>query len=199
MGRALNAIDRVSSFLLDAGDRPFFEMWFVNSLNNQLKLNDTTTPTATMVDIATTEALQRTWQDSNTYTKFVQQVRNGLNIINIKGYGLGDVILPFVKTPANLTKAVIDYSPINLAKAITYDAVMLNRAIKTDSVTPQMQRQFVKNLSQGISGTLMYVAFVALIENGVLKGGDDKDKDVANFMRNVMGEQPYSVKVGDKP
>ena len=31
LGRALNGLDRITSFALDMGDRPFFEMWFVRS------------------------------------------------------------------------------------------------------------------------------------------------------------------------
>ena len=33
-------------------------------------LNKVTTPTQEMIDIARTEALQRTWNDNNNYTKF---------------------------------------------------------------------------------------------------------------------------------
>lgn len=33
VARALNKIDNFTSFCLEAGDRPFFEMWFMNSLN----------------------------------------------------------------------------------------------------------------------------------------------------------------------
>lgn len=198
MGRALIGLDRISSFFLDVGDRPFFEMWFTNSINNQMKLNGVDTPTAQMVEIATNEALQRTWQDTNDYTQFVSKVRQGLNKMNIHGYGLGDVVITFVKTPANLTKALVDFSPIGLTRAIVSDATAFNRAVKNGTVTPQMQRNFVKNLSQGITGTLLGAMFYGLAQAGILKGKSDEDKDVKAFMRNIMGEQEYSIKIGDK-
>lgn len=198
LGKSLIALDRVTNFLLDVGDRPFYETWFINSLNNQMSLNKFKQPTAEMIDIATTEALQRTWQDSNKYTSAVQKVRNSLNDIPVVGkYGLGDMIMPFIKTPANLTKAIVDFSPIGLAKALSYDSIKFSRAVRTGQVTPQMQKMYVKNLSQGITGVLVYAIAATLANQGLLKGGRDKDKDVASFMRNVMGEQPNSIKVGD--
>lgn len=198
LSKSLNALDRVTSFLLDAGDRPFYETWFINSLNNQMKLNNVTEPTADMIDIATQEALQRTWQDNNGYTDFVKGVRKGLNKLNIKGYGLGDMVITFAKTPANLTKAVVDFSPVGLVKSLAGQGRMLNNAIKTGKATPQMQRAFVKSLSEGISGTLLMILWGAMANAGSLSGKGDDDKDVRNFERNVLGIQPYSVKVGDK-
>ena len=56
--KSLNKLDRVCSFLLDLGDRPFFEMWFTNSINNQMRLNKVSEPSAEMIDVATQEALE---------------------------------------------------------------------------------------------------------------------------------------------
>ena len=114
IGKNLNRVDNLLSFMLDAGDRGFYEASFTNSINNQMILNKTNKITQEMIDIATSEALSRTWQDNNNYTRFVLQTRNALNKINVKGYGLGDILIPFAKTPANLTKAIVDYSPVGL-------------------------------------------------------------------------------------
>ena len=67
------------NFVLDAGDRPFYEATFTNSINNQLVLNNTDVVTQEMIDIATNEALSRTWQDDNGYTQLVLSIRNALN------------------------------------------------------------------------------------------------------------------------
>ena len=74
-----------------------------------MKLNNKAEPTAEMIEIATRDALERTWQDNNAFVDFASNVRRGLNKLNIKGYGLGDMIVPFIKTPANLTKAIVDF------------------------------------------------------------------------------------------
>lgn len=196
IGKALNQTDRVLSFMLDAGDRPFYEATFINSINNQKILNNTDTVTQDMIDIATTEALQRTWQDNNEYTKFVLNTRRGLNKANIKGYGIGDALIPFAKTPANLTKALVDYSPAGLVTTLV-EGNKLKNAIETGSFTPQMQHKFVQNLGKAMAGSFLYILGYALAKNGITTGANDDDKDIANFMKNTLGIQPYSIKIGN--
>ena len=196
--KALNTLNSATSFLLDAGDRGFYETWLNNSLTQQMKANKVDVPTEEMVKIAKSEALKRTWQDTNSYTEFVTKFRDGFNKINIKGYGLGDMAMPFVKTPANLTKALVDYSPVGVVKAISTDANNLKVAMKTGKDVAQAQRTFVDNLSKGITGTLLMVLYSILADKGILKGEGSKDKDLANFEKNILGIQPYSVVIGDK-
>lgn len=196
IGKSLNKVDSLLSFMLDAGDRAFYEAEFTRSINNQLVLNNTTQVTKDMVDIATNEALQRTWQDNNNYTKFVLNIRKGLNAINVKGYGLGDVLIPFAKTPANLTKALIDYSPAGLIPAIN-KGIKLKRSLVNGQYTPQIQNDFVNQLGKATAGTMLYVLGMALAKAGVTSGESDDDKDVANFLKNTLGVNSYSIKIGD--
>ena len=196
IGKALNRVDSLLSFMLDAGDRTFYEATFTNSINNQLVLNNTTEVTQEMIDIATQEALSRTWQDNNNYTRFVLSVRKMLNNINLKGYGLGDVLIPFAKTPANLTKAIVDYSPAGLINTLVKGKKLKN-AIETGQFTPQMQHDFVQSLGKATVGTMLYVAGYALAKAGIVSGESDDDKDVQNFMKNTLGVNSYSIKIGD--
>ena len=197
IGKSLNRVDSLLSFMLDAGDRMFYEASFTNSINNQLVLNNTTEVTQEMIDIATQEALSRTWQDNNNYTRFVLSVRKMLNNVNFKGYGLGDVLIPFAKTPANLTKAIVDYSPVGLVNTLV-KCKRLSNAIKTGQFTPQMQHDFVQSLGKAVAGTMLYVAGYALAKAGIVSGESDDDKDVQNFMKNTLGVNSYSIKIGDK-
>ena len=198
LSKALNALDRTTSFLLEAGDRGFFEMWFMNSLNNQMRLNDVQTPTPEMIDVARQDALARTWQDTNGYTKFVSGIKKAFNSVNVGGYGLGDIFIKFTKTPANLTKALVDYSPAGVVKAIASDGKRFYQAVTRGQATPKLQRAFVNSLSKGITGTLLMILFAALADREILKGKGDADKDVAEFEKNILGIQPYSVKIGDQ-
>ena len=197
IGKALNRVDSLLSFMLDAGDRTFYEATFTNSINNQLVLNNTTEVTQDMIDIATQEALSRTWQDNNNYTRFVLNVRKMLNNVNVRGYGLGDVLIPFAKTPANLTKAIVDYSPAGLVNTLV-KGKRLSNAIKTGQFTPQMQHDFVQSLGKAVAGTMLYVAGYALAKAGIVSGESDDDKDVRNFMKNTLGVNSYSIKIGNK-
>ena len=197
IGKSLNSVDSLLSFMLDVGDRGFYEASFVNSINNQLVLNNTKEVTQDMIDIATSEALQRTWQDSNGYTKMVMSIRNSMNKLNVKGYGLGDILIPFAKTPANLTKAIVDYSPVGLVNTLIKGKNLKN-AIETGQFTPQMQHQFVQSLGKAVAGTMLYVAGYALAKAGIVSGESDDDKDVRDFMKNTLGVNSYSIKIGNK-
>ena len=153
-----------------------------------------------MLDIARTESLQRTWNDNNSYTKFVLDVRRMMNKINIPGaqtYGLGDILIPFAKTPANLTKAIVDYSPVGLVKTVV-EGNNLRKSLSNGQFTPQMQHQFVQDLGKATAGTALYVLGYALAKAGTISGESDDDKDVSNFMKNTLGISSYSIKIGNK-
>ena len=197
LGKALNKIDSILNFALDVGDRPFYEATFTNSINNQLVLNNTDIVTQDMIDIATNEALSRTWQDNNNYTKFVLSTRNALNKVNVKGYGLGDILIPFAKTPANLTKAIVDYSPIGLVNTLV-EGNNVRKAIGRGDLTAQQQHKFVQDLGKATAGSMIYILGYALAKAEITSGESDDDKDIANFMKNTLGTTQYSVKIGNK-
>lgn len=195
IGNALNRVDNLLSFMLDAGDRGFYEASFVNSINNQMVLNNTVEVTQDMIDIATSEALQRTWQDNNNYTRFVMNIRKMMNAG--KEYGLGDILIPFAKTPANLTKAIVDYSPVGLINSIN-KGIRFKRSLTNGQFTPQLQHDFVQTLGKATAGTMLYVLGYALAKAGITSGESDDDKDVSNFLKNTLGINSYSIKIGDK-
>ena len=205
MGKTLNKVDEFLSFVLDAGDRGFYEASFTNSINNQMILNNTTEVTQDMIDIATNEALSRTWQDNNAYSASVLAIRNILNGkidfagIHTEGfrYGLGDILIPFAKTPANLTKAIIDYSPAGLVKTII-DGNNLRKSLSNGQYNVKMQHQFAQELGKATAGTMLYVLGYALAKAGIVSGESDEDKDVANFLKNTLGISSYSIKIGNK-
>lgn len=197
MGRTLNRTESLLNYVMDVGDRVFSEAAFENSLQNQLALNNTTEITQEMIDIAHQEALSRTWNDNNNYTKFVLGVRKGLNKLNVNGYGLGDVLIPFAKTPANLTKAIVDYSPAGLVSAIN-KGINLKRSLTNGQYTATMQHEFVQSLGKATAGTMLYILGIALAKAGITSGDSDDDKDTANFLKNTLGINSYSIKIGGK-
>ena len=197
IGKSLNRTEALLNYVMDAGDRVFSEASFENSLQNQMILNNATEITQEMIDIAHEEALSRTWNDNNKYTKFVLSVRSGLNNIKLGGYGLGDVLIPFAKTPANLTKAIVDYSPVGLVNSLTKYKAM-NNAIETGQFTAKMQHDFVQTLGKATAGTMLYVLGMALAKAGITSGKSDDDKDTRDFIKNTLGINSYSIKIGNK-
>ena len=197
IGKSLNRVEALLNYVMDAGDRVFSQASFENSLQNQMILNNTTEITQDMIDIARAESLQRTWNDNNEYTKFVLNVRKGLNKLSFGDYGLGDVLIPFAKTPANLTKAIVDYSPAGLIKTIV-EGKNLKNSLSNGQYNAKMQHKFVQDLGKATAGTMLYVLGYALANAGITGGESDDDKDTANFIKNTLGISSYSIKIGDK-
>lgn len=206
VAHTFNEIDRFTSFLLDVGDRPFYQMWFANSLNNQLKANKVDKPTKEMLEIAMQTALDRTWQNNNAWTRSVQNVKNVMNAVNLSklgldtDYGLGDVVIKFSKTPANLSRAIWQFSPMGLTTAIGTDAKNFVQSIKKGEYDPMLQQKMVDSISKGIAGTMVYILVMTLASLGYisLTGGNDEDKDVRSFENYILGMPEYSIKIGDK-
>ena len=214
IGKALNNVDRFLNFVMDVGDRPFFEFWFENSINNQLRLNNTNVITQEMIDIATQEALERVWQDNSVVSKALSKIRDSLNFIKIgtdankKGnralanrqgrtsYGLGDMLLFFVKTPANIAKAVYEFSPIS-AISVARNIAKLQAEKKSGGISAITQRNAARSIGNMFAGTMIYVLIAALAASGKLKltAEGDEDKDVSNYEKYVVGVPPYSVEV----
>lgn len=188
------------SFLLDAGDRPFYEAFYNDSIEQQKRANKTDIVTEEMKQIARDTALQRTWQDTNETTKAAQSLRKGINKLfgGSDKFGLGNIVMPFVQTPANLTKALVKFSPVGLTKSLTYDAYKFNKAVKNGTADFAMQKQFVDKVSAGLAGTLIYLLSFALTKLGAVNGGGDDDYDKARFEKSIKGIQPYSIKVGNQ-
>lgn len=203
VAKGLNATNDLLGYVMDVGDRAFYQGSVENSLYNQQKINNTKEITNEMREIAENEGLQRTWNDNNEYTKAVLDLRRSINKIgdqmhiHVGEYGLGDLLIPFAKTPANLTKAIVDYSPVGFVNAIT-EGKNLKNAIETGNYTPQMQHDFSQTIGKATAGTLLFALGTILAKANITTGNSDEDKDLKNFMRYNLGIQPYSIKIGDK-
>ncbi len=199
ISKVLNKMDDLTSTLLEAGDRAFYEAWFINSLNDQMRLNNVDEPTPEMVEIASEIALQRTWQDNTAFAKAASKIKSGLNeFASIYGVGLGDVFIKFTKTPANLARASVMMSPVGMIKGLTYDLAKFNSQMKKGVYDAKLQRQIVKDISDGFVGTIIWIAAVALKSAGLISGGGDEDDDVQSFEKNIAGYAPYSLTLGGK-
>lgn len=100
-----------------------------------------------------------------------------------------EATMPFKKTPINVAKAGVKYSPLGLIKAISYDIYQVKQGNMEAS-------QFIDNLSQGLTGTSLALLGYALAKAGILNGAGGDDKD--NKYDSQLGDNQYSLKIGDK-
>lgn len=82
----------------------------IERINKQLSELDT--PTREMLEQAEREALESVFQNQSKVSDLALGLRSGLNRIGTKEFGLGDVLIPYAQTPANLAQQGINYSPL---------------------------------------------------------------------------------------
>lgn len=184
--KIMHGLDQATKVGLQLGDRPFYNAAYDDVLRQQMKLAKTDKPTQIMIDQAHKIAQQRTYQDVNFFTdmfKLAQQALNGGRSI-----GLGNVVLPFVKTPANILARAVEYSPLGVANALK-EATKIGRG-KFD------QRAFVDSISRSVTGTAIIMVGYDLAKRGIITGSGNKDKDVAAFERG-LGKEDFAFKVDD--
>ena len=100
--------------------------------------------------------------------------------------GVGSV-LPFKKTPINIAKTGLAYSPLGFAKSLSYDLVQMKKGNMEAS-------QVIDNLSKGVTGSaLTYIGYM-LAMSGLLNGGGEDDKEGKYDYQ--LGEQSYSLNFG---
>lgn len=154
--------------------------------NGKLKIPAGVAPAEYIADMAKQEALYRTFQDDTKLSAAAMGLRDVANkAIHIGELGLGDVILPFAKTPANLATRALEYSPAGLAKAVAYDIPSVLIKAKKGTLTAAEQAQAVQNIGRGVTGSALIAGFAALSAKELIKtigdGGDDDDKDKTAF------------------
>lgn len=156
------------------------------------QLKDVQDDTADLLrDAAIGNALYATFQQDSWYAKLAVQARDKINQLS-GGLNLGTNLEPFIKTPANVIGAGLEYSGMTLP--FTVANLAYNASKGNFEVTEQMSRQIVR---AGLGLT------VALIIAGLL---DDDDyipdyviADAKQKQATKLSNATYnSIKIGDK-
>ena len=144
---------------------------------------------------AVQEAQKATYRDANKLAQTLNKVsREG----GVAGF-LVDAVLPFKKTPANILRRGIEYSPVGVLKTLTADSVHLKQYLdaknKKLSVMPDKAispNQFIDHLCAGLTGSAIMAVGALLASMGIASAGMDDDDDKFDELR---GGQEYSFKV----
>lgn len=118
----------------------------------------------------------QSWEDRNAATKLL-----------IGG------IMPFKRTPINITKAAVDFSPVGLGIGIrdTFKSVRRGDVTATEGID---------KIASGLTGSAIAGLGALLAWRGLLRAGDD-DEDKADILDDAAGSQEYSlvIPVGNIP
>lgn len=192
----LEGYRRATDTAMDVGDAVFSQAAYADALAGYIKANGATWSTASeaLKDKARTYAIRQaaeaTYRDNNAFSQAISQMRFrnadtwAKRAINTVGEG----VMPFRKTPANILVRSVEYSPAG----ILLSAVNGVRAAHGGEVTAS---QVIDQLAKGLTGSgLMMLGYMAA-SAGILRGGEDDDDKKAEF-DEMQGHQPYSIEVG---
>jgi hypothetical protein len=191
---AIEWLRRKNGDLLEKEDGAFLKFHYVNALTNFLAtrgvsiedLQGTRAGKAVLNaarQYAFTEAQKATYRDASAVAAALNQVKRA-PVVGILMEGL----LPFAKTPVNILKRGVEYSPLGLLDTTTRQLAKL----KNGDITAN---EFVDKLASGLTGTGIAILGFWLASQGLLKGGDDDDDKQADADK-LMGYQNYSINIG---
>lgn len=188
----IETMRNMEGFLMSFGDRNMWRKAYLNSLAEQQKLADrnllfnddgTTRTHEQMLEQAEADANYATFTEDNAVSNVLRQLKN------IPGVGeVIDFIMPFTGVPTNITRRMIQYSPIGLA------ATALRHGYRAATHQNFDQRAFVDGISRGLTGTALFGVGMLLAASGVIKPGTgDEDDDKKYGLKTAMGGQytPY--------
>lgn len=201
--KPLEGLRQFNSEMLDREDMWFSQPAYAEALAEYLKANDISTSDflsetfdaerkQAAQEFAIREAQQATYRDMNAFSEFVTRAGRLQRSENKTDRAIGylvEGVLPFKKTPANIAVRAVEYSPVGLAKSLTYDLAQVRRGNKTAA-------EAIDNISSGLVGTGLTALGVLMAAQGLVSGGgtgDDKQDD----FNDLQGGQDYALNIGD--
>lgn len=176
---------------LEAEDGWGLKAGYVKALSEYMTANKLTPDTITDQQLgkarnfAIEQAKEATFHQDSQLASLINQLSNKNKFSKF----VLDATLPFKKTPINVAKAGLEYSPVGLVKSAVYDTVQLRKGNITAN-------KYIDNISKGLTGTGIALVGYALANCGVLKatGSDDEDKEKFEEGR---GSQNYAITIGN--
>jgi len=119
-----------------------------------------------------------------TFTQPLGQVGQ-LGTFYLNKSKVGRLIVPFVRTPTNIMKTVLDYTPAGLAR----------EQVRSDLMAGGRSAALARG--RMLVGSTVMIGAVSLAAQGILSGAGPDDPEERALLQRT-GWQPYSVKVGDQ-
>ena len=137
------------------------------------------------------EAQKATFRDVSHFAQTLNKLAHPGKDASIVSKAAGvavEGLLPFKKTPINILKRGIEYSPIGIATSIA-DAFISARKGEFSGA------QLIDGLSAGLTGTGIMLLGALCWSLGFISGGMDYDDEDA--LERMAGKQPYAINFGN--
>lgn len=190
--KILNNVYNFNSDLLSKEDWWFSRPAFENSFAEYLTANGIETETDIKNNpkiiekaklYATEQAQIATFRQYSWLANKIRDIEHKNTATQI---AVGSVI-PFKKTPINIAKTGLAYSPLGFAKTLTYDIAQVKKGNMEAST-------LVDHIAQNTTGTALTLIGYMLASAGFLNGGGDDDKESKYDYQ--LGKQSYSLNIG---
>jgi len=193
--QALENVRKFNDTALSKEDQFFKKMNFKRSFANYLTAQGISTKAdieanPQIVERAKQFAIQEanvaTFNQQNKLSEFINSADNKLGK---PGRVIRGAIIPFTRTPLNIAKTGIEYTP-GLGLATTIADVKKAPANMKANV-------LIDGLSKQITGSSLALLGYALAKSGIVTSSSDEDKE-GKFKSDQGSTMNYSIKIGDK-
>lgn len=190
--KVLNAVYEFNSDMLSKEDWWFQSSAFNKAFSEYLTANGISTKediqnNAELIEKAKAYATEQSEIATFKQYSFIAHKLNEIESKNTATQIATGAIVPFKKTPVNIAKTGLNYSPLGFMKTLTYDASQVKKGNMEAS-------EMIDHLSQNITGTGLALAGYMLAMSGFLNGAGKEDKEGKYDYQ--LGKQAYSVNIG---
>lgn len=188
LDKPLNALSKLNSAALEAEDTFFLKGAYIDSMAQYMKANKLSPEdmTGSTLEKARTyairEAQKATFRDASA---LASQLNNFASSGGKARRVIVSGLVPFSKTPANIVKRGIEYSPIGLLNGIKQAAYDVRKGNKTAA-------EAIDSIATGLTGSGVLALGMWLASQGLVIGGDDDNTKKRNF-DEMTGSQSYAL------
>lgn len=191
--KPLEAVRKATYWALETGDTIFvrdrymreFAEWATakgltaTDLQNNPKLMEQGS------DYAMKQALEATFKDSCRLIEIINRERARSRLADFAI----SAVMPFTKTPINIARRGLEYSPLSIIKAMRD-----YKKVKSGEITVS---EWVNTMSKGLTGSAILFLGMFLASTGLVKGGADENKKADSYEK-ALGMQPFSIEIAGK-
>lgn len=189
MGATLQGFDYAA--YMRAKNETIGELAYLKALNKGLRGKEATNAAKefaqniddNLLQIADNYGKYVTFQDDTLLSKGMSQVKKALNLG--QGFGLGDLVLKYPKTPSSILMRAIEYSPAGFLRSayLIAEPILKGRGLKSID-----QREVELAVSRAITGSLGFSGLgYYLADKGIITGKGDDNKKIQGLNRDIGG------------
>jgi len=178
--RFLSAYEKYLKYALEVTDK-FYESGTYTAVEKSLQElgEKSNLQPEQIAAVSRKTANRRTFKDDGDLATAAKGLRSAANLLTKSAspdFGWGDMVLPFAGVGSNVAQTGIDYTAGTVKGAVEIFKLM-HDAKQGKNIDPGRQRKAVTDAARSVTGIGLISLFAALAVKGIIRAGDDEDKD----------------------